>query len=322
MKRKYFVTAIAVILCMAALGTAVYALAADKASGEPAEENLLEGQEEAGLPEEKIFRNEKGDMIGIDVTDEPVGMEYRSIDFKALLGTEQFKEYEKLGLDYDKDAEKLYFAGMEVRMLEDNYEDGVALQYIPENWDEAYKDSQVILTAVRDREYRLKYFEVARLSDESGENLEWAEGMDESGRNLEGTEEMDESGENLELTEEMDEDEEVGEELLPADETADSGNGMQELYNRSVIAKEYADQEFEKFLDAFDSDCRILETSYGFYTSEPPTYLAGYRYSNGVKDDLTYAYKISVDDEGMCKVLEEGAKTAGFLFEKQGSSGK
>lgn len=33
MKRKYFVTAIAVILCMVALGTAVYALAAGKASG-------------------------------------------------------------------------------------------------------------------------------------------------------------------------------------------------------------------------------------------------------------------------------------------------
>lgn len=32
-------------------------------------------------------------------------------------------------------------------------------------------------------------------------------------------------------------------------------------------------------------------------------------------DSLTYAYKISVDDNQSCHILEEGKDTAAFLFE-------
>ncbi|MDO5152677.1 MAG: hypothetical protein Q4D50_04875 [Eubacteriales bacterium] len=92
-------------------------------------------------------------------------------------------------------------------------------------------------------------------------------------------------------------------------------NAMQELYNRSIVAKEFADKEFHNLLDHFDSACEILETSYGFYTSETPVYIVGYKYTNGTDDSLTYAYKISVDDNQSCHILEEGKDTAAFLFE-------
>ena len=101
-------------------------------------------------------------------------------------------------------------------------------------------------------------------------------------------------------------------------EKADSNpdGAMQELYNRSTIARKYADKEFDGFLSHFDSNCEILETYYGFYTSETPIYVVGYKYSIGINVDLTYAYKISVDDKQLCTILEEGEDTAGFLFEK------
>ena len=98
-------------------------------------------------------------------------------------------------------------------------------------------------------------------------------------------------------------------------ENNSTDNAMQELYNRSTVAKEYADKEFNNFLDHFDSECEILETSYGFYTSEIPVYIVGYRYTNGIDDNLTYAYKIIVDDNQSCNILEEGEDTAAFLFE-------
>lgn len=95
----------------------------------------------------------------------------------------------------------------------------------------------------------------------------------------------------------------------------DSRSAMQDLYERSVTAREYADDEFENLLLHFDSKCEILETSYGFYTSESPIYVVGYKYSNGINDDLTYAYKISVDNNNTCTIMEEGEETASFLFE-------
>ena len=48
---------------------------------------------------------------------------------------------------------------------------------------------------------------------------------------------------------------------------------------------------------------------------ELPVYIVGYRYTNGIDDNLTYAYKISVDDNQSCNILEEGEDTAAFLFE-------
>jgi len=95
-----------------------------------------------------------------------------------------------------------------------------------------------------------------------------------------------------------------------------SDGAMQELYNRSIIARKYADKEFDGFLSHFDSNCEISEIYYGFYTSKTPTYVVGYKYSIGTNDDLTYAYKISVDDKQLCTTLEEGEDTADFLFEE------
>lgn len=274
MKRKYIVTATVMILCIAILGMAVCVLAADKEPGEQTEENF---------PEEKVIRNEKGDVIGIDITDASVGMEYRSIGFQQLLELEQFEEYESCGLTYDMDAKKLYFAGMEVELFEDNYENGVAIQYTPENWQEG--NHSICLTTVRDAQYRLEYFEFYRLSEN--------EDFDDILHDDKGWEEewLDDE---CEIEESQD------------DGTAEAGSAIQEFYNRSMIAKEYADKEFQGFLDRFDSDCEILETFYGFSTSEPPTYIVGYRYSNGTNDDLRYAYKISVDDKYACTILEEG----------------
>lgn len=91
---------------------------------------------------------------------------------------------------------------------------------------------------------------------------------------------------------------------------------MQEFYNRSTVARKYADKEFDGFLSHFDSNCEILETYYGFYISETPIYVVGYKYSIGINDDLTYAYKISIDDKQLCTILEEGTDTASFLFEE------
>ena len=96
---------------------------------------------------------------------------------------------------------------------------------------------------------------------------------------------------------------------------ADHDTGMQEAYDRSLIAREYADKEFQHILEKYHSDAEISETLYGFYTSESPVYVVGYKYRNGIGDDLTYAYKISVDDAYTCNIIEEGETTAAFLFE-------
>ena len=42
-------------------------------------------------------------------------------------------------------------------------------------------------------------------------------------------------------------------------ENNSTDNAMQELYNRSTVAKEYADKEFNNFLDHFDSECEIMD---------------------------------------------------------------
>lgn len=38
---------------------------------------------------------------------------------------------------------------------------------------------------------------------------------------------------------------------------------MQELYDRSEIARGYTDPIFQEYLDQYDSDCEIKETSFG-----------------------------------------------------------
>ena len=61
---------------------------------------------------------------------------------------------------------------------------------------------------------------------------------------------------------------------------------MQELYDRSEIARGYTDPIFQEYLDQYDSDCEIKETSFGFEPAETPAqaqYFVEYQYSNGLK---------------------------------------
>ena len=138
------------------------------------------------LPEEKLIRNEDGNVVGVDVSDIPFDTTYENYTLEQLLSTKQFKEYEKLGLTYDegKDSKELYFAGMVVMDLVDEYKKGTILQYISdaeddlipdpdypgyvkEKWSEPeYSDKKLVsVTAVRDEEYRLLYFEFADIAD-------------------------------------------------------------------------------------------------------------------------------------------------------------
>lgn len=141
-------------------------------------------EEEIGLelPEDKIIRNEQGEIVGIDATDLPVAVQYQEIDFEQLVKSEQFREYESLGFTYDEEEERIYFAGMIVQSLEDEYEKGNALQYISEDW--SLTDSNLIdVSAVRDEDYQLKYFRFYRWPDFSDwesmyddfDEEEWAE---------------------------------------------------------------------------------------------------------------------------------------------------
>lgn len=97
---------------------------------------------------------------------------------------------------------------------------------------------------------------------------------------------------------------------------SDSCNTMQELYYRSIVAREYADERFKNYLKQFDSKCEILDKSYGFYKAETFIYVVGYKYSNGISNYMTYSYKISVDNKKTCKIIEEGTDVAQFLFEE------
>ena len=141
---------------------------------------------EFDLPEERLIRNEAGNVVGVDVSDIPFDTTYENYTLEQLLSTKQFKEYEKLGLTYDegKDSKELYFAGMVVMDLVDEYKKGTILQYISdaeddlipdpdypgyvkEKWSEPeYSDKKLVnVTAVRDEEYRLLYFEFADIAD-------------------------------------------------------------------------------------------------------------------------------------------------------------
>ena len=91
---------------------------------------------------------------------------------------------------------------------------------------------------------------------------------------------------------------------------------MQALADRSYAAKTFADPLFAEHMTSQDiSDYTIEQSSYGFYTSETPdsVYVVGYLYSvNGSMEK--YGYKIVVDENENCSVLEEGVEVAEFLF--------
>ena len=90
-------------------------------------------------------------------------------------------------------------------------------------------------------------------------------------------------------------------------------SAFQELYDRSIAAKEFADKHLNEYLKPFNSDYEVMETAYGFVTAEEPYYVVCYKCSNGI-NDLFYGYKISVDDSGDCIILDEGSDTGSILF--------
>lgn len=141
-----------VIMIMTVMGTSLAAMASDSniAKGEPE----LEFQ----MPEEKMIRNREGKIVGIDGTDEPVSPQYQDVDYEQLISSDQFREYEELGLTRDDETKTLYFYGMEVQYLSDEYEEGNALQYLTEKWGEDSECLRVDLFTVRDEDNQLLYF--------------------------------------------------------------------------------------------------------------------------------------------------------------------
>lgn len=87
---------------------------------------------------------------------------------------------------------------------------------------------------------------------------------------------------------------------------------FQELSDQSQLVKEFAEEEFARFLQN-SGEYEILQTNYGFVTDDPPKYYAGFQYR--MEDTIHYyAYQISVDDAGQCTILAEGEDVAEFLF--------
>lgn len=161
MKKKY--AAAAAILGITVFGAGLSVMAKEPENGDLYTEDSYTKD---SYTEDKIIKNKEGRIVGVDVTDLPPEVEYEWIDFEQLLELDQFAEYEKLGLTCDRDKKKLYFAGMEVEYLEDNYEDGTAIQYFSENGQESYDNTQINVTAVRDDDYHLMYFEFFRVTDD------------------------------------------------------------------------------------------------------------------------------------------------------------
>lgn len=137
-------------------------------------ENMGKAASEFDMPEEKLIRDGAGKIVAIDATDEPVSVQYQEVDYEQLISSEQFREYEELGLICDDETKTLYFYDMEVQSLSDEYEEGNALQYLTENWGENSDRLRIDLSAVRDENYHLLYFKFYRRpsDDEFLYNLE------------------------------------------------------------------------------------------------------------------------------------------------------
>lgn len=133
--------------------------AAKESSLKPAQEN----EEEECFPEGKLIKNEKGEIVGVDTrgvsVEESPAIEYEFVDTQELMKTEQFKEYEKLGLIFEEESQKLYFYGLEIGELSDYYQDNTILQYTSEDVEDP--DNAVFVYVVRDEHDNLKYFEIS-----------------------------------------------------------------------------------------------------------------------------------------------------------------
>ena len=99
--------------------------------------------------------------------------------------------------------------------------------------------------------------------------------------------------------------------------TANEDNTViQLLADKSHLAQEHAAPLFAAHMaeQGFDNYA-IDRTSSGFYTSDTPdsVYVVGYIYSANGESGM-YGYKIHVDENEICSVLEEGVDVARFLF--------
>lgn len=153
MKAKKIITG--VMMTMAVLGSALSAMADD----------TIKTGLELQVSEDKVIRDEDGKIVGIDVTDEPVSVYYQDLEYEQFVTSEQFREYERLGLIREDETKTLYFHGMEVDSLEDEYKEGNALQYLSPDWGGDGSHPRISLIAVRDEDYRLQYFKYYKLYD-------------------------------------------------------------------------------------------------------------------------------------------------------------
>lgn len=144
-------------------GTLLFGMTAGTAAAESStKDSLLEG-----LPESSLVRNENGDVTGVDRTYEQYEedeVKFENVTIQELLESSPFEEYEELGLSYDSEDGKLYYAGMEVWALDDEYRKNTILSYTDEIlplMTEEEKET-ISLSAVRDEDYNLLYFDFLR----------------------------------------------------------------------------------------------------------------------------------------------------------------
>lgn len=135
-----------------------------------------------------VIRNKNGDVIGVDVTDEPDMTNYDTVDFDMLIRHPLWKEYEKLDFTYNKEKKQIYFSGMPVQSIADQYTEENMLYYdrdeffrnilddVDSNklelfgeYDESETEPEdneevqwISLVAQRDQEYKLQYFTFIR----------------------------------------------------------------------------------------------------------------------------------------------------------------
>lgn len=100
-----------------------------------------------------------------------------------------------------------------------------------------------------------------------------------------------------------------------APEDGNSNEGyLQTLYDRSLIAKEFADKQISEYLKPLNSDYEVVETACSFIANDFEHFFVSYKCNNKITD-LFYGYKIAVDDKGNCKIIDEGETVGKSLFE-------
>lgn len=91
--------------------------------------------------------------------------------------------------------------------------------------------------------------------------------------------------------------------LWPAPPTEEGSAVMQELQNRTMIAREYAAEALTR--DAGIAQESVTRSAYGFETSDPVIYIVAFAYPNG-DGEATYGYRLTVDDAHHCTILSQG----------------